>query len=768
MSTITLQQNAVSQLALQADAVGKLAQDTGAFAAVVAAFESNDPDALSWVLQRLELLPQCELICEWIRVKWCGLRCVEVCGPPDPKVPVPSLPEFGRALTQLASNEALLRRAVDAVSCGDADSFHASVAEAKLQQYCHLLCRYICSTLYRRICEVVCTRQPVPVSDAALDIRADAEVLRRLVANESLSGVIVKAAEALDCDPLRTEIEKGGLTADGQIICRLICTWRCVRVCRELCLEPPPILKGTYAVEEARNFALAARQLAGQPRALSDLTAAVISNNAQAYRAIVDRFGLGLYCWQVCGWVCSELCYEFCVCVSPPQAQIEWTNIGNFLITTDISAAGRTTVARSGVGGWAGGLNYAFYSRLLLWGSCPENSPLVGGGQMMYRFTYDSGSVTNQPIKNGNLFICQVGSDKIWWPDEDSVTHTAKSTGAVIDRPIFVCNSTDVPPSPFPASASSPAAPGAPTTGAAWYAAGVYIWPDVNGWVTIYPDITDVKDFMIFDTTTVVAIDDPNPLPATQIGGIPVPGGSQLNGADLKLTFQATRVGHTSTPDFTQLPPTLIRVNNAIEVNQLTLGEFSGPLGCCTPISAQVTVLFSVDHEEIIASGDWSLSILSQAGSPPVTCSPSAPGSITPSASVPGVVSLTARGGSGSVKESTGGVTTSLVNPISASASDTALTVASSAGIPSTLPFYAYLCTTDEAVQVTKVVANNWTVVRGQNGTTPEAALAGAEVSTGWCDCSYQVWLNTTPRLTDGTYNRTTRQTLVTFCICGP
>ena len=150
MSTVTLQQNAVSQLAVQADAIGKLAQDTGAFAAVVAAFESNDPDALSWVLQRLELLPQCELICEWIRVKWCGLRCVEVCGPPDPKVPVPTLHEFAHALSQLASHEALLRRAVDAVSCGDADSYHAAIAEAKLQKFCHLLCRYICSTIYRR------------------------------------------------------------------------------------------------------------------------------------------------------------------------------------------------------------------------------------------------------------------------------------------------------------------------------------------------------------------------------------------------------------------------------------------------------------------------------------------------------------------------------------------------------------------------------------------------------------------------------------------
>jgi hypothetical protein len=69
MSIVTLQQNAVSQLAAQAEAVGGLAQDTGAFAAAVAAFESNDPDAFGWVLQRLEMVPQCELVCEWLRVK---------------------------------------------------------------------------------------------------------------------------------------------------------------------------------------------------------------------------------------------------------------------------------------------------------------------------------------------------------------------------------------------------------------------------------------------------------------------------------------------------------------------------------------------------------------------------------------------------------------------------------------------------------------------------------------------------------------------------
>jgi len=225
------------------------------------------------------------------------------------------------------------------------------------------------------------------------------------------------------------------------------------------------------------------------------------------------------------------------------------------------------------------------------------------------------------------------------------------------------------------------------------------------------------------------------------------------------FTFEATRVSVPSPVDYTQTP-VMIRVNNNTELAQLTLQEFAGPLGCCTPISAEVTVLFSVDHEEI-GSGDWSLSIDSQAGG--MICSPSAPGDITPSSSGPGV-SITARGGSGSIGESTGGVSTSLVNSISAS--DTTFAVTSSVGFPSP-PFDAYLCGTDEAIQVINVVGTNWTVLRGQNGTTQAAATAGAEVTTAWCNCSYQVWLYTTPRLTDGVNNRGLDFRLVTFCICG-
>ena len=415
MSNLTLQQNAISQLAAQADAVGKLAEDAGAFAATFAAFESNDPNAFRWVLQRLELLPRCELICEWIRVKLCALRCVEVCGPLDPKVELPELPEFARALSHLASNEAALRRVIDAVSCGDADSYQAAIAELKLQRFCHLICRYVCSFYYRRICEVVCTGLLVPVSDLVLDIRADAEVLSKVFENKNLSGVIGKATIALNCDLLRKEIERAGFLAHCEIICRVSCVWRSIWVCRALCLEPPLILRGTYAVEEARSFALAARQLAGQPRDLSALTSAVISNNADIYRAIVDRYRLGPYCWQVCGWVASEVCYHYCVCVCPPKSAAYFIQVGQYEYSEVYPPGGTTPKIDSQIGG--SGLtsdSRAFYGTLRLNGGYTLQT---GAPQIEYRFETIKtdaagnplGGATWQPVLAGGAASTVIG-----------------------------------------------------------------------------------------------------------------------------------------------------------------------------------------------------------------------------------------------------------------------------------------------------------------------------------------------------------------------
>ena len=71
-----------------------------------------------------------------MRIKFGVLRCIELCGVPHDRVKVPDLPQFARAIVQLASNESLLRRVVDAVACGDGDDYRAAIAVLKLTDFC--------------------------------------------------------------------------------------------------------------------------------------------------------------------------------------------------------------------------------------------------------------------------------------------------------------------------------------------------------------------------------------------------------------------------------------------------------------------------------------------------------------------------------------------------------------------------------------------------------------------------------------------------------
>lgn len=82
----------------------------------------------------------------------------------------------------------------------------------------------------------------------------------------------------------------------------------------------------------------------------------------------------------------------------------------------------------------------------------------------------------------------------------------------------------------------------------------------------------------------------------------------------------------------------MIRLNNNFEVNQLYFQQFlDGGEGCCTPITSDVTVLISADHEEM---SPLSLEITSCALSTAIT--------LLPTGSPPATLHLGARGGYGS------------------------------------------------------------------------------------------------------------------------
>ncbi len=756
MANIISRDDAVNRLAAHAEAIGHLAQDGGAFAAAVAAFESKDGDAFRWVLDRAEMLPYCELICEWVRIKLGVLRCIEMCGVPRDGAPA-DLQQFARAVVQLASNETVLRRIVDAVSCGDADDYRAAIAELKLEPFCHLICRWIYFIIYRRVCEVVCSPERIRLADAVSEVRAASRDVAILLENEGAFAAIGKAAINLDCATVRSRINEAGFQPHCELICWLICTWRCAWVCWEFCRIRPPVLAGVDAVDEARAFALAIRPFAGKPRALSDLVNAVINRDAKAYGEIISRWGLEPYCAQVCAWVCQLVCREFCICICPPPVLRPWfTTVGDFDIYTQIDpASGRTStsLAHTLAMPWGGGPNYAFFDELQLGGWCPSLSPTSPGTPMRYRFLYATNKTTlaaNITAVQGTITVsggpaqptpfkisvCNDGDSgetmtvtgvaaNTWTVTrgDDGTLAAAATAGAEVwidPKPIAgALAGTELPVGqkivPWPANlggtAGSPTPtfvpivvasgaatdPVAPSSGDPWVAPKHYLHPDADGWVEV--DTANIsggfQKLINLDTNQLMAGGCP-PLPlaspspcfngVNDAGGAPagsaVTGAGQGNGMDLAIIFQATRVSTASIDYSNSLCK--IHVNNWVEINNLWIQEFNGPLSCCTPIDASLTVQFTVDHEEMDAGG-WSLSITS--------CSASAPGDITPAApsGPPHSVTLSSRGGFGEVFEDT----------------------------------------------------------------------------SAWTNCSYIASLTTRPGLTTGLYDRQGETNLKTFCICG-
>ena len=821
MSKIVLYDESISQLAAQADAIGRLAQDTGGFAAVLAAFESRDPDAFRWVLDRLELLPRCELICEWVLVKLGVLRCIEVCGPRLGEMEVPDLAEFAQAIVRLASDEKQLRRIVDAVSCGNAEDYAVALAELNLQPFCRLLCHWVYEIIYRRVCEIVCAPERAPVRDPETEIRATARVMARVAANPQALRAMAEATIALDCERLQSTINDVGLNGHCEIICSVICAWRAVWVCRGLCERPPPVLAGVYAVEEARNFALAARQLASQPRALGDLVRAAESRNAKLYEAVVDRFGLEPYCWQLCGWVAEVVCEGFCRCVCVPPAPRPWfLTVGNFDIFTDIDpVSGKTNKALSAPGLWyGGGPDYAFYATLQLEGFCPTTSPDFPGAPLQYRFLYATVTATlggaisaaqtsitvattsalpatpfNVSLPSTGETVTVTGVAGPTWTvvrGQAGTMATAAAAGATLSNAAPVTGGlvSNVPLQvgvrqiPWPADNAGlagppssslapqqvfvaaaplsnwPTDPTQPVLNTPWMApTGHYIVPDADGWVA-------VDQLVLGGFSNLLAFD------TTQVpqlaGGAPFPGaigdpGGAPAGSPVAASAQKAGTNIQITFEATRVGVTTVDSTQPpagnLRVNNWTEVNNLWFQEFGTDCCTPINDLLSVQFT--VDHEEMDAGEWSLAIS---SCSPSAPGVIASHAA------------------------TGLASAITAA--QTSITVSSSNGFPAA-PFDVSLPGTGETMTVTGVAGTTWTVTRGQAGTTAVAAAKGAlvmstsipaggtatprgafgtivEDTQTWSLCSYTGGLFTRPGLTTGLFDYQGNPNTLTFCIC--
>ncbi len=379
MDDETTRAGAADALSLQAAAIGRLAEDQGAFDAATAAFGAEDRDAFRWVLGQRGLIERCEAICAWYCSKWCALTCLELCGRPDlePKEQ-PDSRRLAEVVATVVSDGALLRRVVEGVAARDADDFQEVVSQLELGELCHAFCHWVCAVLCRRRCRILCSPARQSPPGAVEAVRAAGEVVARLAADRKAYAAAAEAAIALDCDPLRSTVTVAGLQGGCEEICLWFCSWRCVWVCLELGRPFPPV-EIEAPTREMLEFARAGARLAGDRAALEALASAVRERSAGLFEQVVRSSGVERFAIQLCHWACFEVCEELCVCVCPPASAAYFIKIGAYYYDNPVlpnidSGPGGTGITSDG---------RAFFRTLRLNGGY---SLTDGAPQIEYRF----------------------------------------------------------------------------------------------------------------------------------------------------------------------------------------------------------------------------------------------------------------------------------------------------------------------------------------------------------------------------------------------
>lgn len=381
----------LSDLTTAAEVLKNLAEDEEAFEELIEAFRKADRQAFRSYLERRKLLNHCHTVCRWICSKECVRICLEFCGPPRADVAGPEeVREFAEIVARITSEERLLKRLIEAIEESDRDDFDELVKELKIERFCHFLCHWVCAIRCRLLCEVLCTEQEVEPRQLIEEVREAGAALRQLAERKDVFSSAIAAAEALNCEILRSVILEANFSDFCFWICEWFCSWRCVRICFDLC-QPFADVQINTSVDEMRAFAQTIGRLPGG--ALERLMGAVARGDAKVFGELVREHRVERYCIQFCHWFCYLRCREYCFCVCPPGGLFPlFTNIGGLDFETDI---------HSGVGGT--GLTIAdkraFFSTLRLNGVLPQT---LGGIALQYRFEIMTTDATGNPTGGWN------------------------------------------------------------------------------------------------------------------------------------------------------------------------------------------------------------------------------------------------------------------------------------------------------------------------------------------------------------------------------
>lgn len=358
-------------------AIAALAEDEKSFTQAVKAFEAGDRDAFRQALDHRGLLPHCLQICFWLCIWRCVRVCRLVCVDVPTTAPSPGdLVELARLLVPLRDNPDLLKRFIDAMDRGDAQTLGAMVKELKIQRFCFFVCYWICSLRCRRFCIWICAdRQAAAELDPNIEIRDWIEALAAVAKDEARLMKSLDVFRKQDVNGFHSVLEKVGILRLCHIVCRFFCYWNCFRVCLIVCREIPRI---DLTIPELREFGLALGKLTQDEARLTPVNEALVREDPAPWGAVIEELKLGRFCYYLCHWICFLRCDLYCWILCPPGCLTTFRYIGGYNILSGINS----TLAGNGL---TTADSRAFFLTVRLNGVlCKQHS----GGPAEYRFEY--------------------------------------------------------------------------------------------------------------------------------------------------------------------------------------------------------------------------------------------------------------------------------------------------------------------------------------------------------------------------------------------
>jgi hypothetical protein len=195
----------------------------------------RDRAAFESLLAEVNATEFAHLLCRWVCTVYGRLICRVVCADePLPRVPlVDELARAGEAVAKLAADPKAFSAAARASAAGDCELLRNALGEARLLEWCGLICEWFCTWRCVRVCLLLCREFPFEISEqplseafefakAAAALASQPETLRELTAQVA----------AGDIKGFQSTIER----LEMQQFCIQLCHWICSVLCRLFCV----------------------------------------------------------------------------------------------------------------------------------------------------------------------------------------------------------------------------------------------------------------------------------------------------------------------------------------------------------------------------------------------------------------------------------------------------------------------------------------------------------------------------------------------------